>query len=168
MHQHANDTHLHQHANDTHLQAWWQRGLCCDVAATKSPGLHSSAVYVQLLTTHAERVVLCSNALQCKQEVQRVRDAASHLGCHLLQFECLQLLAQWAGGAGCLLSPTCSVSRLNRDDLPTFGRPRRPIFRLFLTLPNLAAPFCSPSSAFLGGMAVCSAARAAVCMNGKL
>ena len=32
-----------------------------------------------------------------------------------------------------------SQRRLNSEDFPTFGRPTIPIFRLFLTLPNLAA-----------------------------
>jgi hypothetical protein len=52
------------------------------------------------------------------------------------------------------IPPTCSVRRLNSEDLPTLGSPRMPIFRLLRTRPKRAAPplFWS-ASAFLGGMA---------------
>ncbi len=46
---------------------------------------------------------------------------------------------------------TCSVRRLNRDDLPTLGSPQIPIRSEFLTRPKRAAPACAASS-FLGGM----------------
>jgi hypothetical protein len=47
---------------------------------------------------------------------------------------------------------TCSVSRLNSEDLPTLGSPTMPILSEFLTLPKREAPFCDGSS-FLGGIA---------------
>ena len=49
----------------------------------------------------------------------------------------------------------CLVKRLNRLDLPTFGKPTMPMRRLFRTRPKRAAPTSSlAASAFFGGMAV--------------
>ena len=47
------------------------------------------------------------------------------------------------------------MSKLNRDDFPTFGKPTMPIFRLFFTRPNFAPEFSAPSLsavAAFGGM----------------
>ena len=47
----------------------------------------------------------------------------------------------------------CSVKRLNREDLPTFGRPTTPIFKLFFTRPHRDAFMSTITSAvFLGGI----------------
>ncbi len=48
---------------------------------------------------------------------------------------------------------TCmSHIRLNSDDLPTFGKPTIPIFRLLFTRPKRLADFCTGGAAALGGM----------------
>ena len=59
---------------------------------------------------------------------------------------------------------TCSVKRLKSEDLPTLGRPTRPIRRLLRTRPKRPAPRTWVSSLapfFLGGMAAATAAAAA-------
>ena len=55
----------------------------------------------------------------------------------------------------------CSVSKLNKDDLPTLGRPTTPIFSDVFTRPHLAAPaWPSVVSTFFGGILRATSPRA--------
>jgi hypothetical protein len=45
-----------------------------------------------------------------------------------------------------------SHMRLNSEDLPTFGKPTIPIFKLLFTRPKRLADFCTGEAAALGGI----------------
>ena len=52
-------------------------------------------------------------------------------------------------------APTCmSHMRLNSEDLPTFGKPTIPIFKLLFTRPKRLADFCTGEAAALGGISL--------------